>query len=324
MSEFITKRQIHNLVFYTASFLSIVVIIDHIGYQFGYTTGLIGFNQDAILKWGISRPHAFSSEPSYIASFLSISIFFVCPEVIKRKSFTSIILTAIMCLAVFSTTSRTGWVSIVLGSIYLIFFYLRDLKKIPWKVLFVSILSIFTFLILSYYITPEKQKKRFHHELLNPILTWDDGSHKARVRSQLMAWKIAKETNFIGTGLGASFLYWVSNNEVDRGEKEKNETLTSDRGKEVIMSTWGQLLAEGGIFALLLYLSSAIIIIKKLMQNKDYLYDNQKMGALVSSLLFFTFITLFLSNIARGDVWVWIALWGFNTWNINPSLKPLS
>ena len=48
-------------------FASAVILVDSVAYTFGHRGGLIGFNQDIFLNLAVSRPHAFSNEPSYAA-----------------------------------------------------------------------------------------------------------------------------------------------------------------------------------------------------------------------------------------------------------------
>jgi hypothetical protein len=133
------------------------------------------------------------------------------------------------------------------------------------------------------------------------------------LRSIGIAWEIAKETRFVGTGMGASFTYWLqkSDVQVDRKNEELEEALTSDRGKELIMSTWGQALAEGGFLIVFLFGAAAYWLSSRLYRHWKYTIAPVMLGCFLSSLIFFVFTAFWLGNFARGDVWVWYALWNF-------------
>lgn len=305
---------VFRMVWVTSLFLSFILLIDSIAYQFGWRGGMVGWNQDVLLNWGISRPSAFSSEPSYVASFLSTAVLFLAPNYLYEKKHPMHLLGLLLIVVgVFLTTSRTGLLAIFLGGAAYVICYAISKGKIPWRGLGISSLSIFTLITTFWFLLPEKQQKKFYHELVSPIVNWHDASHLARLRSLGIAWEIAKETKFIGTGIGASFTYWLQKSEVqiDRKEEELQEALTNDRGKELIMSTWGQVLAEGGIIVFLLFSSAAYWLISHLFWRWKQSFSPIVLGCFLSGIIFFVFTAFWLGNLARGDVWVWYAIWNF-------------
>jgi hypothetical protein len=310
----VSSQFLVNMVWVTALFLSAILMLDSIAYQFGWRGGLIGWNQDVLLNWGISRPSAFSSEPSYVASFLSTAVLFLAPSYLYEKIRpVPLFGLFLIVVGVFLTTSRTGLLAIFLGGGVYLFCYVAMKGKIPWRGIGISIASFVLLFTTFWFLLPEKQQKKFYHELIFPIVGWHDASHLARLRSIGIAWEIAKETRFVGTGMGASFTYWLqkSDVQVDRKNEELEEALTSDRGKELIMSTWGQALAEGGFLIVFLFGAAAYWLSSRLYRHWKYTIAPVMLGCFLSSLIFFVFTAFWLGNFARGDVWVWYALWNF-------------
>lgn len=307
-----SEKFFSRLIYWTCLFLSSIILIDSVAYQFGYISGFLGWNQDALLNWGVSRPSAFSSEPSYIASFLSTALIFLLPFILNKPNrIVNVVILLYILTAIFLTTSRTGVGAVLLGGAIYVFCYLIQKKKMPWRELLYGVTSILAISTACWLAYPDTQRKKFHRELIFPVVEWHDASHLARLRSLGIAWEIAKETNFIGTGLGASFSYWLRKDvvRVDHKESELKEAHSSDRGKEVIMSTWGQVLAEGGLFVLVAYLYAAIYLIRVHYKKWRSNFDSLHLASFVSGTVFFFFTAIWLGNIARGDVWVWYAIW---------------
>lgn|GEM_PF-3700107 len=292
------------------SFLATVILVDQVAYYaFGYRGGLIGGNQDLVLNWGLSRPHAFSFEPSYIASFLSIGLVTLSAQqlqIAKRRWAFWLSFSAI-AFAILATTSRTGFFSLVLGFGLIAVLPLLAGKKATAKpaVLFLGV----TFLMaaLFYLSTPQKQIGAIDKKLVGSIARGEDGSGNARLRAFGLALDYANETHWLGTGLAASYRYHL--------EKGIDDYIAPGKfsqkhfGSELIMSTWGQLLAEGGIVALLLFAFAGFSLARELLRRLKQLHEPIALGTLAGTMLFFGFSALWLGNICRGDVWVWYALW---------------
>lgn len=293
----------------TMLFLSSVIFVDYFAYQFGFRGGLLGWNQDIITNLGLSRPHAFSSEPSYVATFLCLALLTCGPMIFQRaksKCLAALEL-SVVGFAIVATTSRTGWVSLGGGLGLLCLAPLLVGKKIQWK-LVGSLFALVTVASLVFVLTtPPEQRAVMKNTFVGSILSGTDSSGNSRVKAHLLAFEIAKDTNFLGAGFAASYRYFKDRGGFDYSAQE--EFNPKQYGNELIMSTWGQLLSEGGLPAVLLFLSAAIFLVKGLLQSWKQTQDSLALGSLVASCVFFFFAAFWLGNVCRADIWVWYAIW---------------
>jgi hypothetical protein len=292
-------------------FNGLVIGIDHIAYKLGYTAGLIGFNQDEILKWGVSRPHAFASEPSYIAVFLcfgtilTLGLFSKLPKKLRLWALPPL---AMGIFGITAATSRTGWAALLCS--FVLYFTLQGFarKRIPWKGITLLVSGGLISAVVFYASTAPEQRQLLNNNLISSLSLGTDGSGNARIQAHKFALEIARETRWLGTGLGASYKYFTSTR--DRSLiAPPNITDNQPTGYELIMSTWGQLLAEGGILAVSLYALAGFFLIRSLWIQWRLNQDPLVLGSLVSAIIFFGFVAFWLGNVARGDVWVWFAIW---------------
>jgi O-antigen ligase len=309
LAPYLARRRLAAMAVTAALIQACIIVIDQIAYAKGYTNGLIGFNQDSILHWGVSRPHGFSNEPSYAASFLCLSLLIACGWFqLLRFSWKCLPPLLVIGFALFATTSRTGWLSFFLGLALFVFLGAWKRGISLWRpfALFVLIAAgaagIFALSV------PAAQKAGLYQQLVGSVLQGKDGSGNARLRALTYSWPMAKETHFLGTGLGASYKYWISTHESPETAIEGAFTDQS-YGKEVVMSIWGQLLAEGGPLAVLLYGAAACFLVSGLWRAWRASGDPLVLGSLSGALVFFFLIAFLLGNVARGDVWVWFAVW---------------
>lgn len=301
-----------------------IVLVDHAAYQFGFVHGLIGFNQDTILQWGISRPHAFSSEPSYIATFLYFGTIFLYASFPARRSITSLSYAGVILLgigAILSAASRSGWFGLGAGIIACITLEALFRRGTSWKKPLITGIAAATAASLIFIFTPIKQREIFQKSLVTSLYQGKDGSGGERLKSFVIAWDIFKETNGLGSGLGASYRYWTAHHDT-RYTTTQDEFAAPSYGNEVVLSTWGQLLAEGGALAVLLYALAGISLILALWKTWRTDSDPQALASFVSAFLFFFFTAFWLGNVARGDVWVWFGLWSIMVKPVIP--KPLA
>jgi hypothetical protein len=308
IAPMVQKQWLRISVWVTLVFHSLVVLIDHLAYQFGHTSGFVGFNQDQILLWGVSRPHAFASEPSYIATFFCLSILFLYGFLIRANPWQYIPLNILSFMALFATGSRTGLLGLALGSGFLIGIESWRRKKVPILPALVILILFGLSSAIIYFSVPKKQIENINKNLVGSVVTGTDGSGNARLRALGIANELLKDSNYLGVGMGASYRYWV-----EKTRPPLEETVGSDHGKEVIMSIWGQLLAEGGIPGILIYFGMAVFMILSLWKIWLVNPDSLVTGALVSSVVYFFFIALWIGNVARGDIWVWFAVWSLIT-----------
>lgn len=293
----------------TIGFHGAVILIDQVAFRFGYTNGLIGFNQAQWIAWGFSRPHAFSFEPSYIASFFCMGILLTLPGLSgarRPKWHYATLLLAVFALV--ATTSRTGWFGLLAGLAIMGAAYFWRQRSLPWKylggaaALGAVVLAAFLFSMSA------EQRHTMQESLISSIARRTDGSGEQRLRTFQYAWQMARETHYLGTGLGASFKYWSeTTNTSDTSQFGAfNEKLTS---YEVVLSTWGQLLAEGGLPAVILFALAGFFLLRALWRRWLATGDLLTLGSLAGAAYWFFFGTFWLGNIARGDVWIWYALW---------------
>jgi O-antigen ligase len=204
-----------------------------------------------------------------------------------------------------ATTSRTGVIALVPGMALVLILDFRRRKSVPWRLLLgLAGLVLVCFAVVAVS-TPTKQRARLDRLFISSLLHGQDGSTHARLLALKEAGQIARESHGLGVGLGASYRYWEKTRPHDPNLAPENGQM----GHELIMSIWGQLLAEGGIPALLLYAAAAIFLLRTLLAQWRREHDSFSLGSLVAALIFFGFIAFAMGNVARGDVWVWFALW---------------
>ena len=307
-SQLTTKWLIRG-IFAALTFHAAIILIDQIAFQFGYTSGFIGFNQNDVLQWGVSRPYAFSFEPSYIGTFLCLGSLLLAPILTnKPRAYWAAI--AVTVFAMVATTSRTAWACFALGMGFLTFFYFLKFRSLPWKHLAQATAA--TCVIVSAYLIsmPSEQRANMHASLIGSIAKGTDGSGNHRLKVFSYAVKMAKDTNWIGTGLGASFRYW-SETVFSPDVAQEGKFGRQSYGSEVVLSTWGQLLAEGGLPAVFLYAAAAFCIVRALIRKWLTTGSKLALGGVASALAWFLFGTFWLGNLARGDIWVWYAAWSY-------------
>ncbi len=307
LSRAIPLPWIFRLIWGTLLFLSGVILIDWIAYRFGFRGGLIGHNQEVVLNLGISRPHAFASEPSYIGAFLSLGLLTCAGHALqnaKRKWLFGAEFLAIL-FALVATTSRTGWISLFLGFILISGLPALAGRKIHWRRIAGGIALIVGVVLVFVLAMPPAQRAAMNESLISNLARGVDSS--GRLKAHQLAFQMAKETHGLGTGIGASYRYFVNHGGID--PSTGREFSVNHYGNEMIMSTWGQLLAEGGPFALFLYLFAGIALVRALFRKWKHSDSSLALGSLTAALVCFGFIAFFLGNICRGDLWVWYAIW---------------
>jgi O-antigen ligase len=168
----------------------------------------------------------------------------------------------------------------------------------------VGILAIGIYQVL----TPKEQRENRSKNLIETVYKGKDGSINSRLRVHLDALEMAKETSGMGVGLGASYKYWTETRKVQEPNVERVFTQKS-YGKELIMSTWGQILAEGGLVGILLFAGAGLSLLTALWREWRRESSPLVLASLVSVLIFFGLFAFSLGNVARGDIWVWYAIW---------------
>ena len=297
------------LIFGTLLFLSGIILMDYAAYPFGYRGGLIGFNQDIILNLMVSRPHAFASEPSYAAAYLALGLFTIGPFLLrnsKRKPLAALGLSMIAFAAI-ATTSRSGWAGLAFGSMILLALTIFAGKKIPWKILLRVALAIPVLIGIFLATTPKAQLENLNQSFVRGLFQGNDSSGNSRLKALSLAVEMAKETKGLGTGIGASYRYFKDHGGFDYDYQEKFGAR--QYGNEVIMSTWGQILAEQGAIGLLLFTLAAFFLLRSLWRKWKVEDSPLAFGSLTAALVFFGFMAMWLGNICRGDVWVWYSIW---------------
>lgn len=304
------REHLLRLIWLTLLFLSYVILVDYVYYYFGFKGGLIGWNQDKITNLGLSRPHAFSSEPSYAAAFMSLALLTIAvPSMqLAKKKWRMLAALLVVLFAIIATTSRTGWVCLGLGFGLLCLAPILVGRKINWKLL--GALGVGSLLVVGAFVatTPPAQRQVMMDSFVGSIFKGNDSSGNSRIKALGTAWEIAKETKLLGTGFAAHYKYFKDHGGFDYNAQ--GDFNPAFYGNEMIMSIWGQLLAEGGILAVLLYLAAGVFLVRQLFRRWKSTGDSLAMSSLVASFVFFFFAAFWLGNVNRGDVWVWFGIWG--------------
>lgn len=306
LAEHVPWRLWFQMIFLTSLSLCLVIFIDQYAFYHGYPDGLLGFNQNKDLQWDASRPAAFSFEPSYVASFFVCALIIQLGEIWQRKRLANFLFLGFsaIVLALIFTTSRTGWFGFALGLAFMAFVALLFGKdaKVKATILKTAIISVLAIGLAGVF-TPTTQRDRILSQLVFSIAQGRDGSGNSRLIALQSAATMAAETHGLGAGLGASFRFYMAKHD------PKYQITSANYGDQAMMSTWGELLAEGGIPAVLLYLAAAFLFVRSLWAKFRQTQSMVSLGILSSALIFFVFIAIWIPNIARGDVWVWYALW---------------
>jgi hypothetical protein len=303
----LTVDRIVRVVWAAICFHSAIILIDNFAFQYGYRNGFIGFNQDEYLRWGVSRPHAFANEPSFIASFLSLGIIYSFAVFFQRKKVWQWLLPALLCfLGLATTTSRTGLICTVggLGLVFLFDFHKRGL--IPWRPVRIILGVAVAAASVLYISTPQKQKEAINNTLVASVARGQDGSKDARMAALSKAYSLFTDTGGLGVGLGASYNHWVLIHPDDPNRAAADD---GEAGHELIMSIWGQVLAEGGIIGFALFAAAIFFLVRDTKRGWWERGTPILTATLVSEIIFCVFIGFLVGNIARGDIWVWFAIW---------------
>ena len=299
-----------NLIWITLLFLGYVILVDYIYYYFGFKGGLLGWNQDKITGLGLSRPHAFSSEPSFIATFMSLGVLTATLPALRaaKSRWKTLAALFLVLFAIIATTSRTGWVCLGLGFGLLCVAPLLVGRKVQWKLvggLAAGALALVAVLLAT---TPPAQRNVMMESFVGSIFKGNDSSGNSRLKALGLAWEFAKETHFVGTGFAAHYKYFRDHGGWDYHAREAFNR--AQYGNEMIMSIWGQLLAEGGLIAVLLYFAAGAFLTRALFRQWKKSGDSFAMSSMVASFVFFFFAAFWLGNVNRGDMWVWLGIWG--------------
>lgn len=287
----------------------VVILIDQWAFRYGYLDGLIGFNQFSISGSGISRPHAFSYEPSYVALNMSLSLGFLLPYLMQKGAHFWL-LYALGTIGLVATTSRSGLLGFVMiGAVFLGLLSLRN-RRIPLRFLAAAFALMIAAVCYSMGAAEHSQRQKLISTLVTSLKNGTDGSLNARWRTNLLAPELAAESNWLGVGLGASFRYTMDHKQtLDTSYVPQSERISN--GAEIIPSTWGQLLAEGGIIAVLLFLTAGVFLIVQLWRAWAVTNNTLVLAALSSAIVWFFAMTFWIGNIARGDIWIWYSIWSF-------------
>jgi O-antigen ligase len=286
-----------------AFFLVGVLLIDLIAFQYGYTAGYLGYNQEPTLGWGMSRAHAFSYEPSYLSMFFTFSLLFLFSQVLAAaKTISKFALYAaifLLSIGIFLLGSRTGWIMTAIGLALLLvrlrnFLWRRD---IGYAVVIIGASLICFFLLL-----PSKHVSLMSKNLVSTLISHTDGSSNTRLAAMAEAVRDGIDTRGLGVGAGASFFYFLH-----KHPEEITPNLHISLRGENIMSTWGQLVAESGVPGILCYLAFALSIV--VITYRAAKLNPGANGSFFSALLFFLLAAHLVGNVSRTDVWVWFALW---------------
>ncbi|MGZ3692913.1 MAG: O-antigen ligase family protein [Bdellovibrionota bacterium] len=302
----VASRKAVTIALMTAAyFLVSVILVDLVAFQYGVIGGLIGYNQELSLMWGMSRAHAFSYEPSYLSMYFNFSLLFLTGEflspnrVVSRKPLCGAI--SLLLVGIFLLASRTGWVLVAIGLLVLLF----QSRRLLWRrELALPSGAILAGLLLFLCVLPKKHYSAMTEHLISTILSGTDGSGNSRLKAMTDAINIGIETKGLGVGVGASFFYYIA-----KHPEVVTPYLNVSMSSEYIMSIWGQIVAESGLPGFLLYLAFGLSVIWATISNSRKNEDATVNACAISAVLFFVFAAHLVGNLARTDVWVWFVIW---------------
>lgn len=291
-----------------AIFLVTVLIIDTVAFSYGYIGGLIGNNQELSLKWGMSRAHAFSYEPSYLSLYFSLSLLFLTAEALRAPfaipQWLLLLALALLAIGIFLLGSRTGWLLTGVGLAFLLFTQRARLRN---RKVFWAVASLPLGLLLIVFLLPLKHRQLMYNNLVGTIIAGTDGSANTRVESMRDAIRICFENKGLGIGVGASLI------DLLQKHPEKLPTqFTFTMGGEYIMSIWGQIVAESGFPGLLFFTLFCLSFWWVLFRQAKADRSPRSAAYFISSVLLFGIAAHLVGNVARTDIWVWAAVWMAN------------
>lgn len=303
------RRAVVRTLLLSAVFLVAVLLVDLLAFQHGYIGGLIGFNQELSLKWGMSRAHAFAFEPSYLSLFFTFSLLLLLGQFFSsRRSVGRLpigIASFALLVGIFLLGSRTGWVLTALGIAAML---LSLGKKIFRRDILLSAAGALLLFGIFVWVLPGKQFALMKQNLVGTLLSGTDGSSNTRVASMIEGVRTGVASRGLGVGVGASFVYYITTH-----PEVITPYLNLSSGSESIMSTWGQVVAESGLPGFLLYLGFGASVIWSAFRAARANPDSIHASCLISAVLFFVLAAHLVGNVARSDVWVWFALWAVFT-----------
>lgn len=236
---------------------------------------------------GIMRVGSTVEDPNFIC----FSIVPILPIMIYKAKTTKkiryIIFQIIYVLLVLLTQSRIGLLTMLLG--YLLGF-INEIKEIlkKNKALFVGM--VFVLIIFSFVI--------FVTLISNLSLNMSDDSYSGRLFVYLSSLKVVKENFLFGIGMErfASVIEPILLN---------NYGFYNAIGFQNPMNTWLQILVDGGIIGLLLFIAIIVRNIKLLRRvttNQNVLYSDF-VGWLVIAMIQWTIISLTLDGMTQAILW---------------------
>ncbi len=312
LGAFSLKGFMRALALITLLISGIILVDDMAYYVFGMRDGLIGFNQDTLLHWGVSRPQAFSYEPSYVGMFLVMTCSFLfaelCLDVGGKKKLPIIVAGSALALGLFAilaTTSRSAWLAVAISISLSILGSVWKAKKIRNEI-YIFCGGIFLVASLLFLVLPKEKIRAVNEKLVQSVLEMKDGSAHSRILSMEIGAKIGSATNYLGTGMGASYLFWQRQADP---VKYAVGLPPDEQGAQVVMSSWLESFAELGAPGILLFFFFAITFSRALFRNARVSREPLAIAAAASALCFFFFSAHWMPNLSRSDVWVWYAVW---------------
>lgn len=241
-------------------------------------------------------------EPGYFANFLFIPLFLSIYFFFKEAKKNYLYLLFVISIAFFLTLSRSGLYAIIISSLTLVFIFLKNREYLALKRLFSPIKVVFVAfvfsLIMVFSVAGSVGIKNYLYQTKNleDFVGYSDDSFQMVTRSYTM--KIAFETfksKPFGIGMGA----FGSLPEFQRIREDGNP-------RQTVNSLYPEILAEGGILALVSFLSFIIYLLYTFLvrrAKKDYL--SIFLGATVLAIFvqYVSFSTLYFLYI-----WVFLAV----------------
>lgn len=279
-----------------------------------FVIGALGFDSPLVRQWwpnGFPRVNGLSYEPSYFSTYLITGWVMVTYLLEKKTSYVPnklLIYTVIFStLALILSSSRMGYIVMVLWLLRYPIMYILSMKKSNWNkkkmTRFLTIIGIIIVAVVVALFTADLSRFRF---LIEGLGIGGTSSHSSSTRIHFLMYTLETFVNspIIGYSLGGiapaiGGLFGV--------------VVTSQDWANVFegMNTTAEVLAASGIFGFLFFVIYVCrLLIKPLFLAKSMKKDelHHVLFALVYGFIFLIIILQFNQNILRPYIWLHIAI----------------
>ncbi len=214
----------------------------------------------------LCRPHAFYQEPGYYAAFalliLPLTSLWLEQEVSRAWRNTLRISYYLIVAAIALTTSRMGWLGLLVVATFEIIRFLRQNRlQLPCKNLAPLIAALALVAIGTSAFAVKYVPIIYAHVGRGLINPGQDGSFEYRVWRLKMGWKVFQDNSLVGAGPGSAAAYLVDkySEEIDRVDPTREKV--GMRNDPLSMNLYTELLSEWGGLGTLAFFAGVILLL---------------------------------------------------------------